>query len=93
MAPSIAATAYLEAAYTAPAGLHFASLLQIVAPTKNAPSGAFFVVNCSFYLFFSLPRGMTEVVIVARTGGSPPAKGLGGAVSFLGFFASLLVFC
>ena len=45
------------------------------------------------YLFFSFPRGITDVVMVARTGSdAPAAKGLGGDVSFLGFFASLLDF-
>ena len=44
------------------------------------------------YLFLILPRGITAVVMVARTG-SPPLGALGGEVSFLGFLASLLVFC
>lgn len=40
--------------------------------------------------FFSFPRGATTVVIVGRTASGD--TGLGGAVSFFGFF-TILLFC
>jgi hypothetical protein len=41
--------------------------------------------------FFSLPRTGTTVTMVGRTASAE--TGLGGAVSFLGFFVILLLFC
>lgn len=43
------------------------------------------------HYFFFLLRSATTVVIVGMT--APAEIGLGGELSFLGFFASLLVFC
>src|SRR3990167_10046786 len=43
------------------------------------------------YLFFSLPRGMTAVT--GGMGRSEPPLSLGSEVSFLGFFAILLLRC
>jgi len=46
------------------------------------------------YLVLIFPRGMTAVVMVARTGSLLLlGAALGGDVSFLGFLDSLLDFC
>ena len=43
------------------------------------------------YLFFSLPLGMT--VVIGGIGRSEPLPSRGSEVSFLGFFAILLLRC